>query len=734
MTETAKINRRDMLTSILAAAPVLYGVTQSPSAFALPRQAHTAMMKPDYVQRVYAGVLGKIIGVYFGQPFEGWEYRTILEKLGELTYYVNEGMKRPVVVTDDDISGTFSFLRALPDYDYRRDIPPAQIGQTWLNYLIENKTVLWWGGMGNSTEHTAFLRLKAGIEAPRSGSIALNGKIIPEQVGAQIFIDGWAMVAPGDPEFAADLARRAGSVSHDGEALHAAQVLAAMEAQAFVQSDVNALIDTGVRLIPADSTIRRMIADVREWHAAEPDWHKTRQLIEDNYGYGVFPGNTPMVPNHALIIMALLYGNGDFHRSLGIIGTAGWDTDCNCGNLGCLLGIRGGLAGLEGGPDWRGPVNDRILISTADGGRSITDAVRETYAIVNAARALQKEPLLEPKAGARFHFELPGSTQGFKAEPGLTLENVAAHSRVGTRSLALRHSGAGKPLMATTPTFEPTDEAATYALSQSPTLYAGQILRAGVEADASNKTPVTCQLMVHSFGSDDTPVKLPGTKKVLQPGEAATLEWRVPDTKGPPIAGVGVVVTSDAAASVYLDLLGWDGVPDVRLGRGESSGTQWRRAWVNAVDHWHSYSWASFPLAQDHGRGMLIQGTREWADYAVSTDLTPHMVLAAGLAARVQGLRRYYALLLRKDGHVTLIKAFDGEKELARAPFQFEEGKMHQVGLLVDGARIQAFVDKKMLFDLEDTDRPLLSGAVALVCEEGTLSTDAVTVAPLQGA
>ncbi len=72
------------------------------------------------------------------------------------------------------------------------------------------------------------------------------------------------MVAPGDPELAVDLARRAASVSHDGEAIYGAQVLAAMEALAFVESDLSALFDTAVALIPADSTIFRVIADLRE--------------------------------------------------------------------------------------------------------------------------------------------------------------------------------------------------------------------------------------------------------------------------------------------------------------------------------------------------------------------------------------------------------------------------------------------------------------------------------------
>ena len=35
----------------------------------------------DFVERVYAGVLGKIIGVYLGRPFEGWGYEAILDKL-----------------------------------------------------------------------------------------------------------------------------------------------------------------------------------------------------------------------------------------------------------------------------------------------------------------------------------------------------------------------------------------------------------------------------------------------------------------------------------------------------------------------------------------------------------------------------------------------------------------------------------------------------------------------------
>ena len=327
------------------------------------------VIPPDYIERTYAGVLGKIIGVYLGRPFEGWWHDRIIETLGEVNYYVHERLGKPLVVTDDDISGTFTFVRAMPDHGNRPDLSPAEIGRTWLNYLIEKKTILWWGGLGNSTEHTAYLRLKSGIPAPRSGSIAVNGPIVAQQIGAQIFIDGWAMIAPGDPERAADLARRAASVSHDGEAVYGAQVLAAMESEAYVEAGIDRLIDVGVAQIPKDSIIYRMIADLRNWHAADGDWRKTYRRIADQYGYKDYIGGCHMVPNHALIILGLLYGQGDFQKSLMVCNTCGWDTDCNVGNVGAIMGVAVGLDGIE--PRWREPMNDVLVAASVLGTRNL---------------------------------------------------------------------------------------------------------------------------------------------------------------------------------------------------------------------------------------------------------------------------------------------------------------------------------------------------------------------------
>ena len=699
----------------------------------------------DYTERVYAGVLGKIIGVYLGRPFEGWTYERIVDELGEIWYYVHEKRNLPLIVTDDDISGTLTFLRALPDYGNRRDLTPAQIGQTWLNYIVEGRTILWWGGLGNSTEHTAYLRLKSGIEAPLSGSSALNGKVVAEQIGAQIFIDGWAMVAPGDPQLAADLARRAASVSHDGEAVYGAQVLAALEAQAFVEPDVDRLLDTGLSFIPRDSVIYRMVADVREWRAGEPDWRRARERLEAHYGYGRYGGNCHVVPNHGLIVLSLLYGDDDFQKTLMIVNTCGWDTDCNSGNVGCLMGIKNGLAGLDAGPDWRGPVADRLYLPTADGGRAITDAVTETVHVVNVGRALAGEAPIAPKGGARFHFELPGAVQGFVPEDSVEssgsvrMENVAGYSRRGERSLALRyhHVAPGRVARAATATFIPPVAARMpgYGLLASPTLYAGQTVHAGVAADRENRTPVTCRLYVRIYGANDELVRVYGPEAVLPPGGDAGFEWRMEDSGSGPIAEIGVEISASRRAdgSVYLDYLAWDGAPDVVLTRPASGGTMWQRAWIDGLDHPSGTWWPEpYRLVQNRGTGLLIQGTREWTNYRVSADVTPHVVKAAGIGARVQGLRRYYALLLCSDGKARLVKALDGDTVLAEADLPWEFGETHDLSLEVVGTCLRGWIDSRLFFEVSDTGRPLVGGGVALICEEGRTATQAVTVRPVE--
>lgn len=697
----------------------------------------------DYAERVYAGVLGKLIGVYLGRPFEGWSYDRIMAELGEVDTYVHEKLHVPLVVTDDDISGTFTFLRALPDFGNSKRTTPDQIAKTWLNYIVENETILWWGGLGNSTEHTAYLRLKSGIPAPESGSIGLNGKVVAEQIGSQIFIDGWAMVAPGDPEFAVELARRASSVSHDGEAIHGAQVVAAMEAQAFVERDLNKLIDCAISFIPQDSVIYRMIADIREWHAAESDWRKTRERIEAHYGYDTYGGNCHMVPNHGLIIFSLLYGDNDFRRTQMIVNTSGWDTDCNAGNVGCLLGIKNGLAGLESVPDFRDPVADRLYLPTSDGGRAITDALTESYHVVNIGRALTGKTLLRPKNGAKFHFSLPGSVQGFQVEEGskeVMLENTLAPGDSGERALAIKLQGNAR---VSTPTFIPSSELARYfekrgyKLLASPTLYPGQEVQASLLADPANTKPVQAQLYVRVYGENDKLTDITGPSATLEPGKIVLLTWTVPDTGSAPVAFIGLELSAPEAATLYLNALTWSGSPSVQLNRPDKPGTMWKRAWVDALDHQDRLGYLDhwpepYRIVQNYGRGMITQGTRDWGNYRVSAQLTPHLCRAGGLAARVQGLQRYYALIC--DGEkVRLVKNYYGETVLAEAPVGWELGQLYELTLEVAGFRLVGHINGEKLVEATDPDRVFDGGGIGLIVEEGRVGCENVNVESIRG-
>ena len=670
----------------------------------------------DYAERVYAGVLGKVIGVYLGRPFEGWSYEMIQKRLGDIEYYVHDKLDVPLIVTDDDIAGTFTFIRALEDHGTNPDIRAKDIGDSWLNYLIKNRSVLWWGGLGQSTEHTAYLRLANGIEAPMSGSMAMNGQVVAEQIGAQIFIDGWAMVAPGDPDQAVKFAEAAARVSHDGEAVYGAKVLAAMEAMAFVENDIQKLIDIGLSYIPKDSVIARMIADLRSWHASDKDWRATRELLAANYGYDKYGGNCHMVPNHGLIIHSLLHGDGDFSETLKIVNTCGWDTDCNSGNVGCLMGILVGVDGIDAsidkGIDWRGPVADRLYCPTSDGDRCISDCAREATQIINMGHTLGGAARFAPKQGAQFHFSFKGSVQGFQVQSGTAqLSNPDGD--------ALHISGKAGARIGT-PVFAPSVEVAEYfekahyKLMASPRIFPGQQVYAGVSSPDAN-------LYIAYYGDGDETCYV----DVDSPDDALNPSLHVPTVPGP-IFEVGLRLNKDV--SLQLDHVGWQGNPEVTFERPKHKGLMWKRAWVDAVDQLVGWS-EMFRLVQNEGLGMISQGTREWTNYVVSADVTPHLVSRAGVAARVQGLTRFYALVVTLDQKVQLVKSVHAESVLAEAEFNWSLGDTLNMSLHVNGDTLIGEINGAVV--LTATDTALDSGAIGLVVADGRTATNTVTVAPL---
>jgi ADP-ribosylglycohydrolase len=627
------------------------------------------------------------------------EHDEIVERYGEVRGYLTD---RPVV-TDDDISGTLVFLRA---------ISPREIGYTWLNSIVRNRSTIWWGGRDLSTEHAAYENLANGVDAPESGSIARNGAWLAEQIGGQIFIDGWAMVCPGDPGRAADLAERAARVSHDGEAIVAARAIAAIESAAFIEHDVDRLLDSALACIAGDSVIAHVIDDVRSWRVVDDDWRTTRWRIAERYGPQRYGGSVHVVPNHALVILGLTYAADDFSRAMRVVATAGWDTDCNAGTLGCILGIRGGVSVFECEYDWRGPIADRILISSVHGGRAVTDAVREARTIAEIARGTANS---EP----RYSFAFPGSVQGWTAADAVTtIEN-----RDG-RGLRVSVTGSGR---VSTPTWvSPVAEAmAEYELLSSPTLYPGQTVRARLRAD----DPVTVALFIRLARSTETDGTIESERRPIAAGKDTEIVWSVPDSDRYPVFSVGLSIETEAGrrTSVTVRSLDWYGYPDCALPAMP------RDAWVDALERWDARHDGQFVLTETHGRGLLMHGADDWRDYRVSatmTGATGRDGFATGLAVRVQGLRRYYAALFGDVGIVRIVRVVHEERVIAAVPFPVEAGRAYRVCMSMVGTEISLSIDGSRLVSVDDPDSPLIGGGIALVVENGSASWSAVTVRP----
>ncbi|MCX7800548.1 MAG: ADP-ribosylglycohydrolase family protein [Fimbriimonadales bacterium] len=682
--------------------------------------------RQDYEQRVYSGVLGKAIGVYLGRPFEGWHHRDIVAKLGEIRGYVHERLGQPLIVADDDLSGTFTFLRALEDHGFDPALDSERIGRTWLNYLIEGKTVLWWGGMGFSTEHTAYLRLKAGIPAPRSGSMQLNGRTVAEQIGAQIFIEGWGMVNPGDPQRAAAMAEQAARVSHDGEAVHAAKAIAAMVAAAFDAPPFHSLLEVGRTTLPADSLLRRVVDDVLDWRASLRDWREARQRLEERYGYERYGGGCHVVPNHGLVWLALAYGGGDFAESQCVVNTGGWDTDCNAANVGAILGVWGGLQGLEAGCDFRGPVADRMLLPTADPGGCVTDALREADRVVRIARLLHGETYLPPKGGARWHFSLPGSVQGFEPLPGTPCTGVRNHHG----ALAVEFRGEGEAAaVATTPVFPTAHQRspAGYCVVGAPVVVPGQRLRGLVRAGELAECGAAEVRLVAIAADGRT---LQGPSERLAEGETAELTLAVPAGTSMVVQAVGIEAAGPEGCRgcVLLDRLAIEGEPDV-VYDPRSSGEPERAQWVTACDA--LLFGEVHTVLQNRGRGFAATGTCDWRSYGLAATARIRLCDGLGFALRWRGLRRHL-LAWWQAGQASLRLRWDDEERiLASEPLEWEIGQRMELSASVCNGRFVARWNDLELRAAFDDDR-LPGGGIAMVAEGGSAEFGQIRVRPAQ--
>lgn len=372
------------------------------------------------LERIYAGFLGKCFAVRLGAPLEPqiWTYEKIKEIYGEVSDYTKY---YKTFAADDDTNGPLFFHRQLLDKRDFEDISSLDVARAWLNYGREGVGMFWWGGDGISTEHTAYNNLLRGVMPPESGGIKMNGKVLAEQIGGQIFIDTWGLLFPRNPKKAADHAQMAASVSHDGEGIQGARFMAACVALAFGMCDIKEIIKEALLQVDNASLYYKVVLTVIDFYEKNPeDWNACMEYLIKEWGYDKFAGMVHIIPNAGVCILALLYGRGSYEKTVEIATMCGWDTDCNAGNVGTILGVMNGLDDLP--RKYRRVPNDRIVASSVIGQLNIIDIptfAKETAYLSCKLNNIQIPDFLDSQVRIGkidYDFALPGSTHGFTTD------------------------------------------------------------------------------------------------------------------------------------------------------------------------------------------------------------------------------------------------------------------------------------------------------------------------------
>lgn len=688
-------------------------------------------MRAEYIDRIYAGWLAKIIGIRLGAPVEGWTSDQIAEKYGEIDGYLVDYQD---FAADDDSNGPFFFVRALREGKHFPTIQPQDVGDALLNYAGFQHGFFWFGGYGVSTEHTAYENLWSGIPAPRSGSILQNGSAVAEQIGGQIFIDCWGLVCPGNEERAAQLARAAASVTHDGNGVWGGIFVAVCISHAFVERKIDKIIQKGLEFIPSDCAYATVVRAVTDFYAAHPqDWRKCLDYIRADWGYDRYPGNCHIIPNTAVMILSLLYGEGDFDRTLAICCMCGWDTDCNVGNVATIMGVRGGLSEIDY-DKWRAPINDFVVFSSVAGALNISDIPEGASYMAQLAYQLDGETPPEPwkriweRGRSLCHFSYPGSTHGLRIRSGEKgrIENIPCHTAGGGHALRVEMTGeAGSWHEIYLKTYyEPTDfYDSRYDPSFSPRVYPGQTiccrlcLEAPVDGTQENVEARLYARLRGAEGEDDEVLY----SQIWELGkeEWNVLSWRIPGGSPRLVKEIGLqcAVPGDKTG-LLLDELYTEGAAEYEIDFARERTEKWNdlhreisqftreKGLCYLEDGWLHLSGTDL--------GEAYTGDWDWEDYEAEFEFMPILGEIHYALVRVQGALRSYGVGFTGNGRLGISKKDRDWKTLAEIPYAWENGEKYRFTVKAEKERIQVFQDGKEILSAQDAENPWLHGGIGV--------------------
>tara|TARA_A100001011_G_scaffold363754_1_gene413921 strand:+ start:762 stop:2378 length:1617 start_codon:yes stop_codon:yes gene_type:complete len=194
-----------------------------------------------------------------------------------------------------------------------------------------------------------------GINPPESGHWLNNPHA--DDIDFQIEADFAGIMSPGMPNTALEICDTVGHIMNSGDGYYGGVFVAGMYSFAFIEKDIKKIIKKALDMIPTKSSFYKCINDVVNWYEEYPlDWKKNWELIEQKWGNdvgcpnGVFRDfNIDAKINAAYVVLGMLYGEGDFGKTLDISTRAGQDSDCNPATS---MGILATTTGLSGIPEY----------------------------------------------------------------------------------------------------------------------------------------------------------------------------------------------------------------------------------------------------------------------------------------------------------------------------------------------------------------------------------------------
>ncbi len=353
-----------------------------------------------YYDKVYGAWYGKLIGLIAGQPVEGWPKPHIEKKAKEAGIYP----LRDFIASNFDspaknfLKGNFNASPPNDDSDFMltamlaiRDngihLTSRDMAEAWLKYT--------YGGC--TAEGVAHHNFSKNIWPPES---ATTDNPYADWIGAQMRIDIWGIISPGMPEKAADYAEMDARISHTGDGIYAARYIAALISLAMVDNDLEKIVSDALAFIPKDCRYADAVRDTIKWHSENKDWEdawanidnkygmfsdgsRFRDFKEEKYKTGHYKNWNDMKwvyadVNGAAVVLALLYGECDFTKSLSIAVSAGFDNDCNAGTVGGVLGAMRGEKAIP--TRWKAPLNDTYItgVKLPNNRLKISDLASET--------------------------------------------------------------------------------------------------------------------------------------------------------------------------------------------------------------------------------------------------------------------------------------------------------------------------------------------------------------------